>query len=470
MVTTLAIDVGSSSVKAAVLVGTRPVSALVREGFATRYDGVRAEVDPREILRAVGKAARGAVHSSVGKPVEVVAMSAMSPSWIAVDRKGEALTPVVTHQDRRSVHEARRIEAEFGKEKHLAITGNRPVPGGISSTTAAWFARHEKGTMRRSALVGHVQTYLLHVLTGARAADRSNASFMGVYKTTEMPETDADSGWHEGLVKLAGLKLTQMPHVLSGDTVAGELTSRGARMLGLRSGTPVLTGVVDTSAAVVLAGALPGMLVNVSGSTDVLAVVTETPRPDERYLTRGLGVGRKWLSVSTISAAGSAVAWARRALFSELEENDFYRVVAKVSAAYDKEEGSSDGATVEFLNGLAGSRVAVEQPTGRFEGLRLSTTREEMLAAVIRSLAKSSAERLDLLKEASSHRIRREVLRTGGTGGLLARILYARWPTVGGSNGKGSAKGRHRRPKYLFSDIPEATLLGLGQLAQGRPV
>ena len=37
-------------------------------------------------------------------------------------------------------------------------------------------------------------------------------------------------------------------------------------------------------------------MLDVAGSTDVLAVCTDKPRPHERLLTRALGVGRLWMS------------------------------------------------------------------------------------------------------------------------------------------------------------------------------
>jgi sugar (pentulose or hexulose) kinase len=86
----------------------------------------------------------------------------------------------------------------------------------------------------------------------------------------------------------------------------------------LTEGTPVLAGMVDTSAAMVLAGARVGQLVNVSGSTDVLGLCVSKPVPHERLLTRALGVGKRWMSVGTIAAAGSALEWARRELFRGL--------------------------------------------------------------------------------------------------------------------------------------------------------
>ncbi len=60
-----------------------------------------------------------------------------------------------------------------------------------------------------------------------------------------------------------------------------------------------------------LAGARKGQLLNVSGSTDVLALCMDKAKPHERLITRALGVGQKWLSVATLAAAGAALDWAR---------------------------------------------------------------------------------------------------------------------------------------------------------------
>src|SRR4051794_16205158 len=96
----LAIDIGSSSVKAAVLRGMRVFGRIAREDFPTRFDGVRAEIEPEEILGAVRRAIR-ALGDSVNH-VDAIAPAVMSPAWVAMDRHGKPLTKIVTHQDRRS--------------------------------------------------------------------------------------------------------------------------------------------------------------------------------------------------------------------------------------------------------------------------------------------------------------------------------------------------------------------------------
>ena len=90
----LGLDIGSSSVKAAVLRSGKIAGGIVRERFPTRYDGVRAEVEPDEILKAVAGAIRSIGDGA--RRVEVIGISVMSPAWVAMDGRGKALTPIVT--------------------------------------------------------------------------------------------------------------------------------------------------------------------------------------------------------------------------------------------------------------------------------------------------------------------------------------------------------------------------------------
>src|SRR5215212_1990490 len=129
----LGFDVGSSSVKAGILRKGKIVGPLTRAAFATKYDGDRAEVSADAVLRAVGNAI--AQLGARARKVEVITMSVMAPSWLAMDHDGRPITPVVTHQDRRSVVEAKELLGRFGKSRLLKLSGNLPFPGGISSTT-----------------------------------------------------------------------------------------------------------------------------------------------------------------------------------------------------------------------------------------------------------------------------------------------------------------------------------------------
>lgn len=427
----LAIDAGSSSVKCALLVNgrVRGVSG-VRASYDTNYCNGKAEVQPRAILRAISQAV-AAVSSA--QDADIIALCGMAPSWLAMDGKGRAITPVITHQDRRSVAIAHEIEDTVGKGRHLRIAGNRPFPGGISSTTAAWFARHEPAVLRRADLVGHLTTFLLRRWTGERVTDPSNASFMGVYRTTSL------DGWSNELLDMAGLRRTLMPDLMEANCIAGRLKASAAGELGLREGTPVLPGVMDSSAAVMLNGARNGTFLNASGTTDVLALCVDEPRPHEQLLTRAVGVGRKWMAVSTLASAGTTLAWLHAVLFAELSEEAFHALVQRTLRR-------PTGA-VDFAPYLAGDRMDIEQRQAAFANLLLGTTREDMLSAAIVSLARESGKRIALFKTVYG-RISSEVRVTGGVGGALAQVLHRDWPG-----------------QWRFVHEKDATLRGLYALA-----
>lgn len=432
----LGIDVGSSSVKAAVLRNGNPHGRIVRAFFKTDHRGLRVEVPADRILKALADAVKQL--GAPAKRVDAIGLTVMSPAWCAMDARGKALTPVVTHQDRRSVPEAREIERRVGLERHMQLAGNRPFPGSIGSTTWAWYQKYEPGRLAKVDLVGLLNTYLHRQLTGSRVIDPSNASFTGWYSTLDQ------SGWHEDLCDATGVAPALLPDVLEADRIAGRITKGAATRFGLTEGTPAMVGMIDTSAAMLLGPARPGQLLDVVGSTDVLALCTDRPRPHERLLTRALGVNPKlWMSVSTIAAAGSSLLWAREQLFRDLSIDAFRSLVLRLS----RRSKSNESSEVTFDPYLAGERASIEQRTAAFNGLTLATTREDMLAAVIESLARASADRLTLFDK-QGVKMRREVIVSGGAADRLDRVFQRDWP------------GR-----WTFRRYTEASLRGLGKLA-----
>jgi xylulokinase len=431
----LALDCGSSSIIAGMLTG-KPVSGdEPRTFFKTRVNGPRVEVDAAQILKAV--------HTSISalglaaRKADLIALAVMSPAWVAMDGKGKAITPLVTHQDRRSVEEARAIEQRIGKKRHLKLAGNRPYPGGISSTTWAWYQKHHPEVLKKADLVGHLSTFLHRRMTGARVMDPANASFTGLYRTTTL------GGWSDELCAVVGAKRSQLPEILDGDQIGGHITRAAAREFGLTAGTPMLVSIVDGSAGMLMAGATVGQLFNVTGSTDVLALCTDKPKPREGVLTRALGVDGLWLTVSTLAAVASALYWAKLQFFPDITIEDFRKLMIKLA-----DQGAKAAGSVKFEPYMAGERTSIEQRQGVFTGLTLATTREQMLSAMIESLATASAARLPLLDDGST-KLLRTVVTSGGASDRLDKLMHRDWPG-----------------QWKFKPVTEATMRGLWKLSE----
>jgi len=432
MSTCLGLDIGSSSVIAGLLRGTRVLAESPRAFFKSRHDGSSVEVDPEVLLSAVATAIAGLGPEA--KRVDAIALATMAPAWVAMDKKGRPLTPIVTHQDRRSVVEAREIETRMGAEQHLALCGCRPFPGGISSTTWAWYQAHRPSALRRADLVGHLNTFLHRQMTGARVTDPSNASFTGLYHTLGL------DGWSDALCENLGISRALLPDVVEADVIGGNLSPEAAGRFGLRAGTPMMTGMMDGSAGMLLAGAKVGQLFNVVGSTDVLALCTDRPRPHPRLLTRALGVQGKWLQVSTLAAMASSIYWAREQFFPEMSVDDFRAEFRRMSG-----KGRRPGNSARFEPYMAGERTSLEQRQGAFTGLTLATTRHDLLSAIIEGLTQASAERLPLL-EATGTSLLQTVAVSGGSD-RLDQLMHRDWAGT-----------------WSYRSVTDATMRGLGLL------
>jgi xylulokinase len=356
----------------------------------------------------------------------------MSPSIVLIDGRGRAISPVLTHQDRRSLVEARDIARIVGDARHLEIVGNAPVPGGCGSTSLLWFARHAPALLKRAKLIGNVSTLLLNALAGARAIDPSHAGFTGLF------HTDTQTGWCDELAELAGVRRDQLPIVHDASELVCDVSAEGSRAFGLPRGMPCGAGIVDGSCAMLLAGARPGAIVNVVGSTDVLARCVDRYAPRAGVITRPLGTRGLWVEVCTIAAAGAALDWVHRVCFSEMSAERFFTHVAR--AARDLSPPR-----VACAPWLAGSRTEIEPPPAYVAGLTLGTTRHDLLHAVVHTLADESAKRLERLGIDRTG-TPQPVLLSGGARSLR-RLMHARWP--------GSIR---------FRSIEHATIRGLGAL------
>src|SRR5439155_6537892 len=135
------------------------------------------------------------------------------------------------------------------------------------------------------------------------------------------------------LIEAVGVSEHQLPHVVSANAIGGVITASAARRFGLTHGTPMFAGCMDGSAAMLLAGNRPGQLVDVCGSTDVLALCTDKPKPHENLLTRAVGVDKRWVSVGTLAAAGSALDWAQEMFFKDMGVREYRALIGKLADA-----------------------------------------------------------------------------------------------------------------------------------------
>ena len=172
MTAILSIDVGTTSVRAAVVDGDLAIRSMARRPFApsTPFPGL-VEFDAAALVQVVLDAVGEATASS--DPVTAVGITNQRASTILWDRAtGEPVAPALGWQDLRTVGECLAARAEHD----LALAPNQ------SATKLAWLLANTPGVAGRDLCFGTVDTWLAWSLSGGaiHVTDPSNAGVTGL--------------------------------------------------------------------------------------------------------------------------------------------------------------------------------------------------------------------------------------------------------------------------------------------------
>ena len=432
----LSIDIGTSSVKAAILDGAYNIVSSAKADYKIRTSNVDwVELDADEVMASITRA----VTSLPGvRDAELICFDNFSPSLLLMDADGGAIHPVLTHLDRRSKKQTLDILARFGKERFQAITGIQPFTGGASVTSALWLMENRRGVWKRAARLGHINTYVYKQLTGVWATDPVNASQTGMY------ETIAEGGWSREITGTFGIPAYMLPEVKPAGTTAAGLAGRYAGHWGMAEGTPVALGTNDAAAAQLGAGnRRSGDILNISGSSDMVSILTDNPVVNDRYYTRAFCLPGLWQFYAT-TAGGFAVDWFREQFCRELDARRFYDDEFEAAAGM-----SADGElAVKCTPYLAGDRQSLEPKQASFTGLTLGATRRQMLAALLLAMHEPMRDVIGLCGQYVAYNGEIKL-----TGGMLSPAFV----------------GLKRRlfPQFTFSVCDDCPLIGSARLALG---
>ncbi|HMO34697.1 MAG TPA: FGGY-family carbohydrate kinase, partial [Gemmatales bacterium] len=278
----LALDIGTSSIKCAVLDGasSRVLGPVAKAHYPLEQSPRDAAcIQPEVLWQAIEVAIHEATHEL---EVDAIGISCLTPCLVLLDQQDQALRPLVTHLDRRARPTARTLDATYGNE-FLRETGNRPLPGGISAIFFRHYASQHPELLNQVHRYLHLNSWVCLKLTGETGFDPGNACFTGLCNWEDL-------SWSSAWCTLLGVQPHWLPAIVPGNSTVGGLRPVWAEAWNLKPGIPVKLGLPDTSSAILAAGMEPGDLLHLVGTTQVLAILTDAPEPSAQRLTRHLGV------------------------------------------------------------------------------------------------------------------------------------------------------------------------------------
>ena len=430
----LAIDVGTQSLRACII--DTGLSILERQQipYSPQVESKdRVEIDAEILWDALVQAC---CNLKQRDRVKVVSFSTLCPSLLPMDADGNPLHPIILHLDRRSFHQAQWALQRVGENQFLNISGNLPVPGGISVTSLLWLRDHKPGIYyRKDVCFGHAVTFFLKRLTNRFLIDPSNASFTGLYDTVGY------SDWDDRLLQPLEIDRQKLPEVMMSASIAGELSDSDARLLGLPKKIPIVIGANDTTCAAVGAGLTEaGDIMNTSGTVEILVLCLEEPLISKNHLLRTHAYPGRWLAMRTVGAGGVSLEWFRMNFCREMTKETFYEEYLKEVLSPKKVPET------RFHPFLAGDRHRIRRKSGAFTRLTLNTTREDALLAVNYGIVSFQTEILSEWQKNAP--LKNQIHHVGGG----ASDAYTRY--------------KQRMLKdYSFVQLGETTLAGSAKLA-----
>ncbi|MHC4560436.1 MAG: FGGY-family carbohydrate kinase [Planctomycetota bacterium] len=377
----LGVDIGTTSMKMGVFEIVDNTLNLVRQ-FTQEYqvniynDGLYGDIEQDKWKKAFTAGCKE--MEAFISLVDVISLSGTTPGLTAMDKDGQALYPAILMLDQRSRKQAKFIIETIGMEHLIKNTANMPVAGGCSLASILWIKDNYPEVFGKIHKFGHSNTYFAHWMTGKFAIDPSSASLTALYNTVRN-----DFTWNEDIASTFGISLQQLPQIVPAYESVGKIRRSLAKRLGFRKEPNVLIGGNDAVLAAYSMGINePGDIINVNGTCEITLVCLDKCLASANYNIRAHVLPDRWLTLHVMNAGGKALDWYKSLFCSELSAEEFYNsFLPPVIETWLERE--SDVAYVPYL---MGSRYSQEPLKAQLLGLTQQTTREEILAAIIRGL------------------------------------------------------------------------------------
>ncbi len=411
----LGIDIGTQSCKCVVLDEDGELRGVGQEGYELLTSRPHwIEQDPQAWWAATVAAVRAALRQSETPPGRVrgIGLTGQMHGAVLLGVDLEPLRPAIIWMDRRSANLCDTILGRVPPDVVRTVAGNRLSPG-FAGASLAWLREVEPQTLAQTRVVVQPKDYIALRLSGTISSEPSDASATWLYDI-------GNRRWSDVLAKACGVSLDILPPLSESGAVLGTLRAQAAFELGLREGTPIVTGAADQAALLLANGVIdPGRGSITLATGGQITVVSSRPMidPKLRLNTFCHAAPDRWYTMGAILNAGIALRW-WRLMISEGRKS-----YPELLAEADHAPAGSEG--LIFLPYLEGERTPHMDPdaTGAFVGLTLRHTPSHMTRAVLEGVAFAFRDCLLTLREAGPVPDHFLVGGGGSQGPLWRRIL-----------------------------------------------
>lgn len=272
----MGVDIGGSVAKAAIYdLSGKEICAAGRKMDTLTPKSEYCERNPIQIRESIFDAIAKAVRTSdvPADAIAAIGVTGQANGLYMFDHDGNATYPAILSSDMRAKDYIKKWNSDGTLDAILPKT-RQVLWAGQTSAIIAWFADHDKETLRRADVFLTAKDYARYLLTGEFSLENTEAS------STSLMDLNTQTLSREIFCKL-GIEgyFDKFPsRILNSTEIGGYVTQDCAERTGLRRGTPVVGGLIDTVASIISQGVLyEQQLGIIIGTWGVNTFITKRP-------------------------------------------------------------------------------------------------------------------------------------------------------------------------------------------------
>ncbi len=392
----LGLDVGTSGCKAVVFDSNGKQLSSAHRGYAilSPEEG-QAELDSLLVMDACKEVIREAASGCADDPVRGIGISSQGEAFTAIGPDGEVLANAMVSSDCRAASIARTWSDEFGARRLYEITGHNAAPL-FSLFKFVWLRDNMPDVWRRAKSFYCFEDLVQWSLGLDPAISWCLAGRTAMFNLRA-------HAWDAGILDAVGLDGSKLARPIPSGEVAGTIPRRIAEGLGLREGVIVVAGGHDQPCGALGAGVVsPGRAVYGMGTVDCLTPAFREPVFSEDLLAHGIAtynytVGDMYTTVAYSLTGGNILTWFKEEWGSEEVREAAARGVNPYELLLEQIGTRPSGLLVLPYWTPSGTPYFDPHVKGAILGLRMTTTRPDVLRALLEGVAFEMKLNLNIL-------------------------------------------------------------------------
>ncbi len=323
------------------------------------------EINSNDIWLSFQKVVKEIIHGNDGKyEIAALGFSWFGDNLILTNKEGEPLDNLILSFDYRAKAEAQKIIDEYGEERLFDLIGQEPVSAGLIPAKLLWYKLQKPDVFSQANRFLTLQQFILLKLGLGTITDYSLACRKNMFDIKNLC-------WSESLCGYLGISVDQLGgDFFPANTILGTINKIGN--VKLPNDIPVLLGAHNSISGMIGLGSLPNLppiLTEVIGNFDIIGFLSDS------YFEKHAGFFDCYCGPfnNSFVVAGSTILqtdldWVMKVLFEEKQTLLFSEKLLKCPL---------DGRNHVIMS------KGIQTGEGVIRGLSLSTTKEDILQAVL---------------------------------------------------------------------------------------